>query len=104
MPIPLSKALAWASAPETLSLVTQLSEAPADDRRLEENRLLKSAHKLLGLPKGAVPIGPDRDKALIWCVDLVNYHLSEAIKAQEQTDHEHKTETETEKQTKTVRP
>lgn len=85
MPIPLSKALAWASAPETLTLVTQLSEAPADDRRLEENRLLKSAHKLFGLPKGAVPISPDRDKALIWCVDLVNYHLSEAIKAQEQT-------------------
>ena len=83
MPIPLSKALAWASKPETLRLVHELASAPEDDRRSEESALLRSASRLLGLPKGWMPSGPDRNKALVWLVDVHTEMLRRVVEIQQ---------------------
>jgi hypothetical protein len=54
-----------------------LADAPSDhpDRHIRENRLLRSAGKLFGFPKGCIPTGPKRQESLIWLVNLINKTL-----------------------------
>lgn len=77
MPIPAHKALRWASDPATHALMIDLADAPSDhpDRHIRENRLLRSAGKLFGFPKGCIPTGPKRQESLIWLVNLINKTL-----------------------------
>jgi hypothetical protein len=75
MPIEATKALRWASDPATHGLMVALAHCPPDDaqeRHLRENRLLRSASKLFGLPKHGIPIGQQRERSLLWLVNLVN--------------------------------
>ena len=74
MPIEATKALRWASDPATHALMVSLSEASSDhpERHIRENRLLRSASKLFGLPKHGIPIGQQRERSLLWLVNLVN--------------------------------
>lgn len=81
MPIPLYKALKWASEPETLRLVHDLASAPEDDRRAEETALLRSARHLLGPPARWVRPGLDRNRALVWLVDVHTEFLRRVAEA-----------------------
>lgn len=77
MPIPAHKALRWASDPATHGLMIDLADTPSDhpDRRIRENRLLRHAAKLFGLPKGCIPTGPKRQESIVWLVNLINKTL-----------------------------
>ena len=95
MPIPLYKALKWASEPETLRLVHDLASAPDDDRRAEETALLRSARHLLGPPARWVRPGLDRNKALVWLVDVHTEFLRRVAEAQKAQDSQPQTDTPT---------
>jgi hypothetical protein len=73
MPIPAHKALRWASDPATHALLIDLADHP--DCLLRENRLLRHAAKLFGLPKGCIPTGHKRQESLVWLVNLINKTL-----------------------------
>jgi hypothetical protein len=78
MPIPAHKALRWASDPATHALMMLLAHTPESDtdtRRIKENRLLRHASRLCGLPKGCIPIGQQREQTLLWLVTLINKTL-----------------------------
>ena len=95
MPIPLRKAVAWASQPEIMRLVHDLAHAPEHDRRAEESALLRSARHLLGPPARWVRPGLDRNKALIWLVEVHTEVLRRVIEAKEQQDSQPQTDTPT---------
>lgn len=82
MPIPAHKALRWASDPATHGLMIDLADTPSDhpDRHIRENRLLRSAGKLFGFPKGCIPTGPKRQESLIWLVNLINKTLEHHLR------------------------
>jgi hypothetical protein len=77
MPIEATKALRWACDPLTHDLMVSLADAPQDhpERHLRENRLLRHASKLFGLPKHGIPLGKQRQHSLLWLVNLVNKTL-----------------------------
>jgi len=82
MPIDAHKALRWASDPATHALMIALADTPSDhpDRHIRENRLLRSASKLCGLPKSGIPIGQQREQTLVWLVTLINKTLEHHLR------------------------
>lgn len=82
MPVPRAKIEKWLNRPETLLLVYQLSLHPNDGspaRRLAELRLLRHGAPVLAIPKGMVPLAKDRERALLWIVNLVNTALEQQL-------------------------
>jgi hypothetical protein len=77
MPIEATKALRWASDPATHALMMDVADSPEGhpERRLRENRLLRHASKLFGLPKHGIPLGKQRQHSLLWLANLVNKTL-----------------------------
>lgn len=92
MPVPHAKIEKWLNHPDTLRLVYELSQQPNDGspaRRLAELRLLRHGAPVLAIPKGMVPLAKDRERALLWIVNLVNTALEQQLQHQNISPQDH---------------